>query len=74
MHRRLDEVLDPELRVPITQIGMVGDISVDSEGSADVTIKLTTDACPMRSRIVDDVTAASVRAEGIRGPHTCSWM
>ena len=66
VRRRLDEVLDPELRIPITQIGMVGDISVDSEGSAEVTIKLTIDACPMRSRIVDDVTAASVRAEGVR--------
>ncbi|MBB3667922.1 Mrp/NBP35 family ATP-binding protein [Garicola koreensis] len=66
VHRRLDEVLDPELRVPITQIGMVGEVSVDSDGAADITIKLTTDACPMRSRIVDDVTAASVRAEGVR--------
>lgn len=56
----------PELRIPITQIGMVGDVTVDDGGAANVTVKLTTDACPMRSRIVDDVTAASVRAEGIR--------
>lgn len=65
----MDEVLDPELRIPITQIGMVGDITVDQEGLAHVTVKLTTDACPMRSRIVDDVTAAAVRAEGVRTAH-----
>lgn len=66
IRRRLDEVLDPELRVPITQIGMVGDISVADDGSAAIGVKLTTEACPMRSRIVDDVTAAAVRAEGVR--------
>lgn len=66
VRRRLDEVLDPELRIPITQIGMVGDITVDDDGAAHVTVKLTIEACPMRSRIVDDVTAASVRAEGVR--------
>lgn len=69
IRRRLDEVLDPELRVPITQLGMVGDISVDTEGIAGITIKLTTDACPMRSRIVDEVTASAVRADGITTAH-----
>lgn len=59
-------MLDPELRIPITQIGMVGAVSVDDAGTAFITVKLTTEACPMRSRIVDDVTAAAVRAEGVR--------
>ncbi len=45
---------------------MVGGVEVDRHGRADVTIKLTTEACPMRSRIVTDVTAAAVRAEGVR--------
>ncbi|WP_460681563.1 P-loop NTPase [Nesterenkonia populi] len=65
IRRRLDEVIDPELRLPITQIGMVGDISVDEGGAAEVQVKLTIEACPMRSRIVQDVTAAAVRAEGV---------
>lgn len=66
VRRHLDAVLDPELRVPITHIGMVGDIDVDEAGAAAVTVKLTTSACPMRSRIVEDVTAAAVRADGVR--------
>ncbi|GAA1801788.1 Mrp/NBP35 family ATP-binding protein [Nesterenkonia flava] len=63
---QLNQVMDPELRLPITQIGMVGDITVDDAGDASVQIKLTVEACPMRSRILDDVTAATVRAEGVR--------
>lgn len=66
IRRRLDEVIDPELRVPITQLGMVGDIAVDHDGAAALQIKLTVAACPMRNRIVEDVTAAAVRAEGVR--------
>ncbi|NLS09578.1 Mrp/NBP35 family ATP-binding protein [Nesterenkonia sp. MY13] len=66
VHRQLQTVLDPELRVPVTDLGMVGGVNVDAEGTASVTIKLTTEACPMRSRIVDEVTAAAVRAPGIR--------
>jgi ATP-binding protein involved in chromosome partitioning len=65
VRRRLDDVLDPELRVPITQLGMVGEVKVDAAGTAEITVKLTTEACPMRSRIIDDVSAAAVRAEGI---------
>lgn len=59
-------MLDPELRIPITQIGMVAGVEVDESGTAWITVKLTTEACPMRSRIVEDVTAAAVRAEGVR--------
>lgn len=65
IRQRLAEVIDPELRLPITQLGMVGDISVNDAGAAQVGVKLTIAACPMRSRIVEDVTAAAVRAEGV---------
>ncbi len=66
MLRRLAEVLDPELRVPITELGMVGAVGVDDAGLARITVKLTTEACPMRSRIAEEVSAAAVRAEGVR--------
>lgn len=66
VQRRLREVIDPELRLPITEIGMVGEVSVSSDAVAHIQIKLTVEACPMRSRIIEDVTAAAVRAEGVR--------
>ena len=66
VRRRLAEVLDPEIRLPITELGMVSGIDVDSAGTAHIGIKLTIEGCPMRSRIVEDVTAAAVRAQGVR--------
>ncbi len=67
--RHLASVMDPELRLPITELGMVEDIAVDAEGAATVHIKLTIEGCPMRGRITDDVTAAAVRAPGVRSAH-----
>lgn len=66
MRRQLDDVLDPELRVPVTQLGMIGEVEVDAAGTAEIWVKLTTEACPMRSRIIDEVSAAAVRAAGVR--------
>lgn len=49
----LSKVIDPELRLPITELGMVGEITEDS-----VTIKLTVTSCPAADRIERDVQAA----------------
>ena len=49
----LSKVIDPELRLPITELGMVGEITEDS-----VTIKLTVTGCPAADRIERDVQAA----------------
>ena len=49
----LSRVLDPELRLPITELGMVGEITEDS-----VVIKLTVTGCPAADRIERDVKAA----------------
>ncbi|WP_062069771.1 Mrp/NBP35 family ATP-binding protein [Demequina sediminicola] len=60
----LSTVIDPEIRRPITEIGMVR--SVDVEGStAHVGIDLTTSGCPMKDRITGDVKDAAMRVEGI---------
>jgi ATP-binding protein involved in chromosome partitioning len=54
--RALDKVIDPELRLPITELDMV-DVNVDSE-VANVTVKLTVAGCPAAQRIEADVRAA----------------
>jgi ATP-binding protein involved in chromosome partitioning len=60
----LGSVNDPEIRRPITELGMVE--SVDVQGSrADVTILLTVVGCPMRDRLTNDVTAAAKTVTGI---------
>ncbi len=63
-------VLDPEIRRPITDLGMVR--SVDLENGPDgarvvVGIDLTTSGCPLRDTITRDVSAAVGALEGIAG-------
>ena len=60
----LGSVDDPEIRRPITELGMVE--SVEVEGSrAAITILLTVSGCPMRDRLTNDVTAAAKTVAGI---------
>ncbi|MET1036548.1 MAG: Mrp/NBP35 family ATP-binding protein [Arthrobacter sp.] len=65
MFAALGAVQDPELRRPITELGMVGSVSVDDDGAARVAILLTISGCPLRGTIVDDVTAAATAVEGV---------
>ena len=52
-------VVDPELRRPLSDLGMVGDVSV-VDGAAAVEIRLTIAACPKQSQIEDEVRAAAL--------------
>ena len=51
----LAKVIDPELRRPITELGMVKDVEVGRDGSVLVTINLTTASCPKKTEISDRV-------------------
>ena len=69
LHARITEalasVIDPEIRRPITDLGMVGDVSVDDAGNASVQILLTISGCPMHNTIRRDVLAAVGAVEGV---------
>src|SRR6195952_4923317 len=54
----LSKVIDPELRRPITEVGMVKDVTVDAEHRVHVEIYLTTSACPKKTEITDRVREA----------------
>ena len=63
----LHGVQDPEIHRPITDLGMVDDVSVDDAGQAIVRILLTTGGCPLRDRLRTDVTAAVSAVDGVAG-------
>ncbi|PWC08419.1 Mrp/NBP35 family ATP-binding protein [Mycetocola zhujimingii] len=65
----LATVIDPEIRRPITELGMVGDIAVASDGAASVAIKLTIVGCPAATAIERDVTKAVSRVPGVTSAH-----
>ncbi|MFC9786226.1 Mrp/NBP35 family ATP-binding protein [Rhodococcus sp. NPDC127528] len=61
----LSKVLDPEIRKPITDLGMVKSIDLADDGGVDIVVYLTTSSCPMRTEIVDRVTKAVADVAGI---------
>lgn len=54
----LAKVIDPELRRPITELGMVKGIDISPQGEVHVGIYLTTAACPKKSEITERVARA----------------
>ena len=61
----LARVQDPEIRKPITELGMVKSIDIASDDSVDIAIYLTTAGCPMRTEISDRVTKAVADVPGV---------
>jgi ATP-binding protein involved in chromosome partitioning len=61
----LATVIDPEIRRPITELGMVESVAVNDAGVADITVLLTIAGCPLQSTIRSDVTAAVAGVDGI---------
>ncbi|MFD1714257.1 Mrp/NBP35 family ATP-binding protein [Amnibacterium flavum] len=61
----LATVIDPEIRKPIVDLGMVGDITVDENGAARVEVKLTIVGCPAADRIERDVRDAVSVVPGV---------
>jgi ATP-binding protein involved in chromosome partitioning len=60
----LDGVNDPEIKRPITELGMVEQVSV-SGSTVDVRVLLTVAGCPMRETITREVTAAVQALPGV---------
>jgi ATP-binding protein involved in chromosome partitioning len=61
----LEGVNDPEIRRPITELGMVDSVAVDSLGGASVKVLLTVAGCPMREKLTTEVTAAVRTVPGV---------
>jgi ATP-binding protein involved in chromosome partitioning len=61
----LARVQDPEIRRPITEIGMVKSVAVDASGAATVAIYLTVAGCPLKDKLRSDITAEVGAVEGI---------
>ena len=60
----LAKVIDPELRRPITELGMVKSIDIAPDGGVHVGIYLTIAACPKTTEITERVTEAVADVPG----------
>ncbi|HIZ97988.1 MAG TPA: Mrp/NBP35 family ATP-binding protein [Candidatus Janibacter merdipullorum] len=61
----LETVIDPEIRRPITELGMVETAAVDADGLATATILLTVSGCPMKDTLTTDTEKALRGVEGV---------
>jgi len=61
----LKDVQDPEIRKPITDLGMVKDVTVD-DGVVTVAVYLTVAGCPLKDTITKDTKAAVGKLDGVR--------
>lgn len=66
----LGRVHDPELGKPLTDLGMIRDLSIDGD-TVKLTVVLTTPACPMREQIGAGVREALTKAGA--GAVELSW-
>lgn len=56
--------MDPELRRPLGELGMIADVTV-SGGTAAITVRLTIVGCPAADRIKSEVRAAAETEDGV---------
>jgi ATP-binding protein involved in chromosome partitioning len=61
----LATVDDPEIRKPITELGMVESVTVGDDGAVAVTVLLTVPGCPMKAELTRRVTDAVTGVEGV---------
>ena len=63
----LATVDDPEIKRPITDLGMVESVDISAEGLVRVTVLLTVAGCPLKDTINRDVTTAVGKVDGVTG-------
>jgi ATP-binding protein involved in chromosome partitioning len=59
-------VIDPEIRRPITDLGMVDQVSASADGVVFVRVLLTISGCPLQGTIQADVERAVSAVPGVR--------
>ncbi|UWZ37350.1 Mrp/NBP35 family ATP-binding protein [Dactylosporangium roseum] len=63
----LATVDDPEIRRPITDLGMVRDVTLRPDGVALIGILLTVAGCPLKDKLRTDITRAVGAVQGVTG-------
>lgn len=64
IRKALRQVKDPELNLDLVVLGLIYDIQID-QGTVDVTMSLTSPACPVAGQIVNQAREAVEGVEGV---------
>ena len=63
---KLKTVFDPEIPVDIYELGLIYDVTIDTDGDAVVTMTLTTPHCPVAESLPAEVEMRVLSVPGIR--------
>jgi FeS assembly SUF system protein len=70
----LREVYDPEIPVNIYEMGLIYEISADDQGFVDITMTLTSPACPVAGSLPGEVEAKARSVPGVSDVRvTLTW-
>jgi ATP-binding protein involved in chromosome partitioning len=61
----LSRVIDPEIRKPITELDMIGEVTATADGAVTVGLTLTIIGCPAADSIERDVQEAAASVDGV---------
>ncbi|MBE1486837.1 ATP-binding protein involved in chromosome partitioning [Plantactinospora soyae] len=67
IHAALATVDDPEIRRPITDLGMVRSAVLGADGTVRVELLLTVAGCPLKDKLRSDITRAVGAVPGVTG-------
>jgi ATP-binding protein involved in chromosome partitioning len=65
--KELEKVLDPEIGIPITEMGLVDSVEVDAKSNVSVTFHGSMPFCPLAAQIGIDIKKAVGKMRGIKG-------
>lgn len=63
----LSKVMDPEIKRPLMELGMIPRIEIDADAVVTVEVLLTVEFCPLHSTITEDVQRAVSGIPGVAG-------
>ena len=63
----LSRVMDPEIKRPLMELGMIPRVEIDADGVVSVEVLLTVEFCPLHSTITEDVQRAVSAVPGVAG-------
>ncbi len=67
---RLSSVIEPELGLPITDLGLIYDVDLDESGrNATIRMTLTSPMCPLAPEILRMVEEAARGVDGLEAVH-----
>ena len=61
----LKNIYDPEIPVNIYDLGLVYEIDVEPDGTANIRMTLTAPNCPMADQLLEEVNENVAKVEGI---------